>query len=88
MVASADGFNTGRADRRVLAAPAVAPAIVVEGAPRYGFIPRRALSRTPSRAADDERVLVTQDVPSRVREPLARSCRGAARWSSRRQATS
>ena len=61
----------------VLAAPGVVALAIVEGAPRAGELALDGPSRSVAvAAADDERVLVTQDVPARVRELLARGCRG------------
>lgn len=61
----------------VLAAPGVVALAIVEGAPRAGELALDGPSRSVAiAAADDERVLVTPDVPSRLRELLARSCRG------------
>jgi len=62
---------------RVLAAPGLVAVAVVEGTPRAGELALDGPSRTVAvAAADDDRVLVTLDVPRRLQEQLARSSRG------------
>jgi DNA polymerase-1 len=61
----------------VLAAPGVVALSVVEGSARAGELALDGPSRSVAiAAADDERVLVSGNVPRRVRALLERSCRG------------